>query len=186
MKVNKIAFTGSTIVGRKIQEASAKSNLKRVTLELGGKSPLIVFKDANIEKAAEECATSIFSNQGQVCSGASRAFVHEDVHDEFVRCLKKLADERVVGDPFDEKSETGAVISRLQFEKILNYIKLGKEQGAVCVAGGERIGEKGYFIRPTIFTEVKDDMIIAKEEIFGPVVSVFRFRDTEEVIRRAK
>lgn len=185
LKVNKISFTGSTIVGRKIQEASAKSNLKRVTLELGGKSPLIVFKDADVEKAANECATSIFSNQGQVCSGASRAFVHEDVHDEFVACMKKVAEARVVGDPFDEKSEIGAVISKLQLDKILNYIKLGKEQGAVCVSGGEKIDGKGYFMQPTIFTGVTDNMTIAREEIFGPVISVLKFKDTDEVIRRA-
>lgn len=185
MKVNKVSFTGSTVVGRKIQEASANSNLKRVTLELGGKSPLIVLKDADLEQAAEECATSIFSNQGQVCSGASRAFVHEDVHDRFVDFLKKCAEKRVVGDAFDEKSDIGAVISKVQFDKILNYIKLGKEQGAVCETGGERIGDKGYFVKPTVFTQVTDDMTIAREEIFGPVVSVFKFKDTDEVIRRA-
>ena len=165
LKVNKISFTGSTIVGRKIQEASAKSNLKRVTLELGGKSPLIVFGDADVQLAANECATSIFSNQGQVCSGASRAFVHESVHDKFVEKLKACAEKRIIGDPFDEKSETGAVISKVQFDKILNYIKVGKEAGAVCVTGGERIGTKGYFIQPTIFTNVTDDMVIAKEEV---------------------
>lgn len=152
-------------VGRKIQAASANSNMKRVTLECGGKSPLIVFSDADVEKAAEECATSIFSNQGQVCSGASRAFVHEDVHDKFVDSMKTLAEKRVVGDPFDEKSETGAVISKLQFDKILNYIKLGKAEGAICVTGGEKLGDKGYFIKPTIFTEVEDNMTIAKEEV---------------------
>lgn len=185
LKVNKISFTGSTIVGRKIQEASAKSNLKRVTLELGGKSPLIVFGDADVQLAANECATSIFSNQGQVCSGASRAFVHESVHDKFVEKLKACAEKRIIGDPFDEKSETGAVISKVQFDKILNYIKVGKEAGAVCVTGGERIGTKGYFIQPTIFTNVTDDMVIAKEEIFGPVVCVFKFKDIDEVIQRA-
>lgn len=185
LKVNKIAFTGSTVTGRKIQEASAKSNLKRVTLELGGKSPLIVFKDADIKKAANECATSIFSNQGQVCSGASRAFVHEDVHDKFVEEIIKIAESKVVGDPFDEQSEMGAVINKIQFNKILNYIKVGKDEGAKLVTGGERIGDKGYFVKPTVFTEVKDEMTISREEIFGPVLSVFKFKETDEVIERA-
>lgn len=185
LKINKIAFTGSTVTGRKIQEASAKSNLKRVTLELGGKSPLIVFKDADIAKAADECATSIFSNQGQVCSGASRAFVHADVHDKFVEAMIKCAESKVVGDPFDEKSEMGAVINKTQFEKILKYIEVGKEEGAKCVTGGQKIGDKGYFVKPTVFTEVTDDMRIAKEEIFGPVLSVLKFKETEEVIERA-
>jgi acyl-CoA reductase-like NAD-dependent aldehyde dehydrogenase len=187
LDVNKVAFTGSTIVGRKIQEASAKSNLKRVSLELGGKSPFIIFDidDEGLERAAEDTANSIFQNQGQSCCASSRIFVHEKVHDSFVEKLKKIADSKVVGDPFDENTTNGSVISELQFNKILNYIKSGKEEGAKVVAGGERVGSKGYFVRPTIFVDVKDGMKIAKEEIFGPVVSVFKFSDVAEVLKRA-
>lgn len=187
MDVNKIAFTGSTVTGRKIQEASAKSNLKRVSLELGGKSPFIIFDvdEEKLKRAAEDTAGSVFGNQGQSCCCSSRVFVHEKVHDKFVQYLKEEAESKVVGSQFDENTTNGALISNLQFNKVLDYIKSGKEQGAKCVTGGERIGEKGYFVKPTIFTDVKDDMRIAKEEIFGPVVSVFKFNEINEVLRRA-
>jgi acyl-CoA reductase-like NAD-dependent aldehyde dehydrogenase len=186
--VNKIAFTGSTEVGRKIQEASAKSNLKRVSLELGGKSPFIIFDvdDKALQRAAEDTANSIFGNQGQSCCASSRIFVHESVHDKFVDKLKEIAQSKVVGDPFDENTTNGAIISDVQFNKVLNYIKLGKDQGAKVVEGGDRVGEKGYFVRPTIFVDVKDDMTIAKEEIFGPVVSVLKFKELNEALKRAK
>lgn len=187
MDVNKIAFTGSTIVGRKIQEASAKSNLKRVGLELGGKSPFIIFDldDEALQRAAEDTAGSIFGNQGQSCCASSRVFVHEKAHDKFVEKLKKIADSKVVGDPFDDKTTNGAIISKLQFNKVLNYIKSGKDEGATVVTGGDRCGEKGYFVKPTVFADVKDTMTIAKEEIFGPVVSVFKFKEINEAIKRA-
>lgn len=187
LDVNKIAFTGSTVVGRKIQEASAKSNLKRVSLELGGKSPFIIFDldDEGLERAANDTANSIFANQGQSCCASSRVFVHESVHDRFVEKLKQIADSKVVGDPFNPDTTNGAIISDVQFNKILDYIKSGKEQGAVCVTGGDRVGPKGYFVRPTIFADVKDDMKIAKEEIFGPVVCVLKFKELAEVTRRA-
>jgi acyl-CoA reductase-like NAD-dependent aldehyde dehydrogenase len=167
LDINKIAFTGSTQTGRLIQEASAKSNLKRVSLELGGKSPVIVYKvdDAGIKNAAQETANSIFGNQGQSCCASSRVFVHESVHDKYVEELKRIAESKKVGDPFDENTTNGAIISSEQFEKILNYIENGKKQGASCVTGGERIGKKGYFIKPTIFTNVQDEMTIAKEEV---------------------
>jgi aldehyde dehydrogenase (NAD+) len=188
MDVNKIAFTGSTVVGRKIQEASAKSNLKRVSLELGGKSPFIIFDvdDEALQRAADDTAVSIFGNQGsrfleilgfveknfkyffylgQSCCASSRVFVHESVHDKFVGYLKEIADSKVVGDPFQEETTNGAIISDLQFKKVLDYIKSGREQGAKVVSGGDRVGNKGYFVRPTIFTDVKDDMKIAKEEV---------------------
>lgn len=187
MDVNKIAFTGSTLVGRKVQEASAKSNLKRVSLELGGKSPFIIFDidDEGLQKAAEDTANSIFQNQGQSCCASSRVFVHEKAHDRFVDKLKAIADSKVVGDPFDVETTNGSIISSLQFNKILDYIKSGKEAGAKVVCGGERVGTKGYFLRPTIFVDVNDEMKIAKEEIFGPVVSVFKFKDVAEVLKRA-
>lgn len=185
--INKVAFTGSTIVGRKIQEASAKSNLKRVSLELGGKSPFIIFDldDEGLQRAAEDTANSIFGNNGQSCCASSRVFVQESVHDKFVAKLKAVAEAKVVGDPFSTSTTNGALISELQFNKVLNYIKTGKEQGAKVVTGGERCAPKGYFIPPTVFVDVQDDMTIAKEEIFGPVVSVFKFKDIEEGLRRA-
>lgn len=187
MDVNKIAFTGSAITGRKIQESSAKSNLKRVSLELGGKSPFIIFDvdDEYLEKAAEDTAFSIFSNQGQSCCASSRVFVHEKVYDKFIEKLKRLANEKVVGNPFDEKVTSGAIINDSQFKKIMNYIQIGIKEGAKLVCGGERVGIKGYFIKPTIFGECSDEMTIAKEEIFGPVVTVFKFENDDEVIRRA-
>lgn len=151
-KVNKIAFTGSVVVGRKIQEASAKSNLKRVTLELGGKSPFIItdVNDELIKRAAEDTAASIFANQGQSCCACSRVFVHEKVHDKYVAALKEIADSKVVGDPFDEKTTNGSIISKVQFEKILQYIESGKKEGATVVAGGNKCANKGYFLRPTM------------------------------------
>lgn len=187
MDINKVAFTGSTVVGRKIQEASAKSNLKRVSLELGGKSPFIIFEldDEGLQRAAQETANSIFGNQGQSCCASSRIFVHENVHEKFLEKLKAIADSKVVGDPFSEETTNGALISELQFNKVLGYIQSGKDEGARCVTGGERVGNKGYFVRPTIFADVKDEMTIAKEEIFGPVVSVFKFNEINEAIRRA-
>ncbi|CAF0841927.1 unnamed protein product [Brachionus calyciflorus] len=187
LDVNKIAFTGSTATGRKIQEASAKSNLKRVSLELGGKSPFIIFDvdDESLQEAAEDTAGSIFGNQGQSCCASSRIFVHENVYEKFLEKLKAIAESKVVGDPFDENTTNGALISELQFNKVLDYIKSGKEQGARVVSGGERLGSKGYFVKPTIFADCNDEMKIAKEEIFGPVVSVFKFKEIEEAVRRA-
>ncbi len=151
-KINKIAFTGSVDVGRKIQEASAKSNLKRVTLELGGKSPFIITEvnDELLERAARDTAASIFANQGQSCCASSRVFVHENVHDKYVAYLKEIADSKVVGDPFDEATTNGAIISKTQFDKILAYIESGKREGAAVVSGGNKCANKGYFLRPTV------------------------------------
>lgn len=187
LDVNKISFTGSTLTGRKIQEASAKSNLKRVSLELGGKSPFIIFDvdDETLQRAAEETSSAIFGNQGQSCVASSRVFVHEDAYERFLEKLKLVAEKRTVGDPFDENTTNGALISKVQFERVLDYIKSGKEQGARLITGGETVGNKGYFIKPTIFADCTDDMKIAHEEIFGPVVSVFKFKDFQEAIRRS-
>jgi len=187
MDVNKIAFTGSTDTGRIIQAASAKSNLKRVSLELGGKSPVVVFNldDASLRNAVEETANSIFGNQGQSCCASSRIYVHEAVHDKYVELLKEVAESRVVGDPFDSNTTNGAIISDAQFKRVMSYIEKGKQIGARVVTGGERLGNKGYFVRPTIFADVKDDMIIARDEIFGPVVCVLKFSDVNDVIKRA-
>jgi acyl-CoA reductase-like NAD-dependent aldehyde dehydrogenase len=187
MDVNKIAFTGSTIVGRKIQEASAKSNLKRVSLELGGKSPVIVLDvdDELLEKVVTSNADAIFGNQGQSCCAPSRIFVHEAIYDKFLDKIKLNAEERTTGDPFDENTVHGSLISQVQMNRVLDYIKSGKEEGARCITGGERLPRKGYFIPPTVFADVQDDMKIAKEEIFGPVLSVFKFSDVKDALKRS-
>jgi aldehyde dehydrogenase (NAD+) len=183
--VDKVAFTGSTEVGKLIQIASAKSNLKNVTLELGGKSPLIVCEDADLNEAVEVAHLGLFFNMGQCCCASSRVFVHEKVYDEFVRLSTEKAKKRVVGDPMDPKTEQGPQVDEEQYKKILDLINSGKTQGAKLQCGGNALGDKGFFIEPTVFTDVKDDMRIAQEEIFGPVMSVLKFNDYDEVIRRA-
>jgi aldehyde dehydrogenase (NAD+) len=183
--VNKVAFTGSTEVGRLIQKASADSNLKRVTLELGGKSPLIICKDADLDSAVELSHGAIFWNMGQACEAGSRLFVQEEIYDEFLKRITEKAKTRVVGNGFDPKVNHGPQIDEDQFKKILHYIDLGKKQGARITTGGERVGDKGYFVAPTIFADVTDEMTIAKEEIFGPVQAVLKFKTIDEVIARA-
>ncbi|MFN2425918.1 MAG: aldehyde dehydrogenase family protein [Candidatus Binatia bacterium] len=179
--VDKIAFTGSTEVGRIIQRAAA-GNLKSVSLELGGKSPNIVFADADLAEAVKGAMTGIFFNQGEVCCAGSRLFVEESAHDEFVSRLAEHAKAIKVGDPLDPSTQMGAQVSEEQFTKILGYIEAGKSGGAKLVTGGKRAHDKGYFLQPTIFSGVKPDMKIACEEIFGPVVSTLTFRDVDEVV----
>lgn len=185
MDVDKVAFTGSTEVGHLIMEASAKSNLKRVSLELGGKSPNIVFADADIETAVEGAYFALFFNQGQCCCAGSRLFVEDEIHDAFVEKLVETAKSRLVGDPFDPETHQGPQVSQEQFDRVMGYIRSGKDEGAGLLCGGNRVGKNGFFVEPTVFDQVKDDMTIAKEEIFGPVLSVLRFRDLDEVIQRA-
>jgi aldehyde dehydrogenase (NAD+) len=185
MDVDKIAFTGSTIVGRQIMKAAASSNLKKVTLELGGKSPNIVFKDANIEDAISWANFGIFFNHGQCCCAGSRIYVQEEIYDKFIAAFKARAQKNVVGDPFAADTFQGPQVSQLQFDRIMNYIDIGKKEGATVETGGERHGKEGYFIQPTIFSNVTADMQIMQEEIFGPVVSISKFKDEEEVIRHA-
>jgi len=185
MDIDKVAFTGSTEVGRIIQQASGKSNLKRVTLELGGKSPFIVFNDANLDEAVEIAHEALFFNMGQCCNAGSRLFVQEGVYDEFVKRATARAQKRVVGNAFDEGVHQGPQVNEEQFQKILGYIDLGKKQGAKLTTGGERVGTVGYFIQPTVFADVTDDMTIAQEEIFGPVQSILKFKTIDEVIERA-
>lgn len=185
MDVDKIAFTGSTETGRFILEAAARSNLKRVTLELGGKSPNIIFADTDLDEAVEGAHLGLFSNQGQVCCAGSRVFVEEKIYDRFVEKSAARARRRLVGDPLDPKTEQGPQVDQAQFDKVMGYIGSGQVDGATLACGGNRVGERGYFIEPTVFADVEDDMKIAREEIFGPVMSVIRFRDLEEVIDRA-
>ncbi|KAJ8674127.1 hypothetical protein QAD02_005389 [Eretmocerus hayati] len=183
--VNKVAFTGSTEVGHLIMQAAGKSNLKRVSLELGGKSPLVICEDADVKEAADIAFHALFDNHGQSCCAGSRTFVHADIYDEFVKETKKLVEKRKVGDPFDSNTDQGPQIDQDMFDKILNLIESGKKEGANLVTGGSRVGNAGYFIAPTVFSDVGDNMRIAKEEIFGPVQSIFKFKDLDEVIERA-
>jgi aldehyde dehydrogenase (NAD+) len=185
MDVDKVAFTGSTEVGRLIMTAAAQSNLKRVTLELGGKSPNIIFADTDLDAAVEGAHMGIFVNQGQSCCAGSRVFVEERIYQQFVEKSVARAAKRRVGDPLDPSTEQGPQVDQSQFDRIMGYIESGRSQGATLACGGERVGNRGYFIRPAVFADVHDDMKIAQEEIFGPVMSVISFKDMDEVIARA-
>jgi aldehyde dehydrogenase (NAD+) len=182
--IDKVAFTGSTEVGKIIQETAAKSNLKRCSLELGGKSPLIICEDADLEKAVAAAQVGVFFNQGQVCTASSRIYVHERVYDEFVERLVAATKKRSQGNGF-KNVNMGPQVSAEQQATVWKYIQCGKREGADCVAGGKPVESEGYFIQPTIFTNVRDDMTIAREEIFGPVMSVMKFRTLDEAIKRA-
>jgi len=182
-EVDKIAFTGSTEVGHVIMKDAA-ATLKRITFELGGKSPNIVFADADMQTAVHKSMFGLFFNQGQCCCAGSRLFVEDKAHDEFVERLAAIVKARKLGDPFDPATEQGPQVDKIQFDKIMSYIEKGKSEGARLVAGGERHGDKGYFIKPTLFDNVKDEMAIAREEIFGPVLSVLRFSEIDEVVER--
>ncbi len=184
MDVDKIAFTGETGTGKIVMTAAAQSNLKRVSLELGGKSPNIVFADADMDEAVEGAYFGLFFNQGQCCCAGSRLFVQESAYDEFVHKIVAKAKGRKVGDPFSADTEQGPQVSQEQFDRVLGYIEHGKKDGAKMLAGGGRVGDKGYFIQPTVFGDVTDEMKIAREEIFGPVMSILKFKDADEVIAR--
>jgi len=183
--IDKVAFTGSTEVGRKVMAAAAASNLKRCTLELGGKSPLIIFSDADLDVAANVAHEAIMAYQGQVCCAGSRTYVQEDVYDKFIEHAKKAAEERVISDTFAPGCQHGPQIDENQFNKVLHYIDVGQKEGAKLVTGGSRHGDVGYFVKPTIFADVKDDMKIAKDEIFGPVQCVIKFKDINDAIKKA-
>lgn len=185
MKIKKIAFTGSTATGRHVMKAAAMSNLKKVTLELGGKSPNIVFADADLDKAVEFANMGIYFNSGEVCCAGSRIYVQDTIYENFLEKLKVRAEANVVGDPFDENTFQGPQTSKIQLDRILSYIEHGKSEGARVVTGGKRLEREGYFIHPTIFADVTEDMKIVKEEIFGPVVTITKFSTTDEVIKLA-
>jgi aldehyde dehydrogenase (NAD+) len=182
--VNKIAFTGEGATAQIIKRETL-GTMKRLSFELGGKSPNIILKDADLDEAVEGAFGAIFSNMGQNCCAGSRVFVQAQIYDDFVEKLAALASKRVVGDPFDERTEHGAQIDKAQFEKILHYVDLGKKEGATCVAGGQQVFERGFFVAPTVFAGVADEMSIARDEIFGPVASVLRFEELNEVVKRA-
>ena len=186
--VDKVAFTGSHITGQKIVHASA-GNLKRVSLELGGKSPDIVFADADIEAAVPGAAMAVFANSGQICSAGTRLFVERRVYDEFVGRIADFSKTLRVGNGLDADTQIGPLVSQQQLDRVTDYLSLGRDEGARSLSGGARLTEgalgKGYFVPPTVFADVHDDMRIAQEEIFGPVLSAIPFTDIDEVIERA-
>ena len=182
--VDKITFTGSPAVGREILRGAA-GNLKRVTLELGGKSANIIFPDADIEAAVRAAGSGIFFNSGQVCSAGSRILAHKDIYDEVVERLVVRAKGIRVGDPRDVGTSMGPLVSRMQMNRVLEYIDIGKREGAQIAVGGARLGDSGYFVGPTVFAGVDHQMRISQEEIFGPVASVIRFDDDEDALRIA-
>src|ERR1700746_1665275 len=185
--IDKIAFTGSTAVGKEIMRGAADT-LKRVTLELGGKSPNIVFEDADVDNAVKGAINGIFYGKGEVCNAGSRLFLENKLKHEFTEKLVARASKMRPADPLDPKTRLGAIVSQEQMKTVLGFIEAGKKDGAKLVAGGNRValnGDKGFFIEPTIFGDVKNDMKIAREEIFGPVLSVLTFDDIDEVIEQA-
>ncbi len=182
--VDKIAFTGHVDTAKIIQKATADT-LKRTSYELGGKSPNVIFADANIDDAVEGAFHAIYFHGGQCCTAGSRLFVEEKLRDEFVEKLAKKAKGRRVGDPMDPATQQGPQVSQEQMDKILGYVALGQKQGAKLVTGGQRVGDRGFFVEPTIFDGVKDEMAIATDEIFGPVVSVLPFKNFDEMLERA-
>ncbi len=182
--IDKIAFTGHVDTAKLITKRAADT-LKRTTFELGGKSPNVVFADCDMEQAVAGAFHAIYFHGGQCCTAGSRLFIEEKIKDEFVSRLAEKAKGRRVGNQLDEKTEQGPQVSQEQLDKILGYVELGQQQGAKLVAGGKRVGDKGFFVEPTIFDNVTDDMAIAKDEIFGPVVSVLSFKDADDMIERA-
>ena len=185
--VDKVAFTGSHLTGQLIVQASA-GNLKRVSLELGGKSPDIVFADADLDTAVPGAGMAVFANSGQICSAGTRLFVEHKVYDEFVGRVGDFGRSLRVGNGLDPDTQIGPLVSKQQLERVTGYLSVARQEGARPVAGGERLTEgpyaKGFFVPPTVFADVRDDMRIACEEIFGPVISAIPFTDVEEVIRR--
>lgn len=186
--VDKVAFTGSHLTGQKIIAASA-GNLKRVSLELGGKSPDVVFADADLEAAVPGAGMAVFANSGQICSAGTRLFVERKIYDEFTARVAAFAKSLRVGDSRDPETQVGPLVSAEQLDRVTGYLAIGRQEGALPLSGGERLTEgelaKGFFVPPTVFADVKDDMRIAQEEIFGPVISAIPFTDVEEVIERA-
>lgn len=187
-RVAKVAFTGGDIGGQKVYEKAAAS-LKHVTLELGGKSPQLVFEDADIPNAVKGVISGIFAATGQTCVAGSRLLVHQSIHDQFVEKVVDFAKQAKMGNPQEHETQVGPIGTSPQFEKVLNYLAIAKDEGATCVLGGRRADKpecgEGWFIEPSIYTDVSAQMTIAKEEIFGPILSVIKFSDDEEAIAQA-
>ncbi|KAF4122720.1 aldehyde dehydrogenase (NAD(P)+) [Geosmithia morbida] len=185
--VDKIAFTGSTLTGKTIMKL-ASATMKNITLETGGKSPLLVFKDADLDQAAKWAHGGIMSNQGQICTATSRLLVHQDVIDDFVARFTGEISKHKIGDPFSDDTFQGPQITSDQYKRILDYIETGKKAGATLVTGGnphKNVGGKGFFIEPTTFVDVTKDMAIFQEEVFGPFVTITRFKDDADAVRLA-
>jgi len=180
-----VSFTGSVVTGKKIMVAAAESNLKKVTLELGGKSPCVVFDDVDVDHAVRVCDAGLFMHQGQVCTAGSRVFVHEKIYDSFVNKMKALNANKEVGDPRNGNTKVGPVVDSIQMKRVLEFIESGKKENAKLECGGERYNRKGYYIQPTIFTNVTENMQIYTQEIFGPVMVILKFKDMKEVIEKA-
>ncbi|MEO0586901.1 MAG: aldehyde dehydrogenase family protein [Planctomycetota bacterium] len=182
--IDKVAFTGSTEVGKLIVQAAAV-DLKKVTLELGGKSPNVIYNDADLDTAIPGAASAIFFNHGQCCCAGSRLFVEDGIHDEFMAGMKEHAEAIQVGDGFEEGTGMGPLVSREQFDRVTGYMQMGADAGATALCGGDPIDSPGYFVRPTIYTDTQPDMKIVREEIFGPVVTAARFTSTEDIAAHA-
>ncbi|KAF9732375.1 hypothetical protein PMIN06_002074 [Paraphaeosphaeria minitans] len=187
MRIRKVSFTGSIPTGKKIQEMASKSNLKRVTLELGGKSPAVVFDDANLDNAVTWCANAITANTGQVCFAASRVYVQEGIYDKFLDGYKKAmqAKKDEVGDPETDGTNIGPLVDKAQFERVTGFIERGQQGQGKLLVGGQRIGDKGFYIEPTVFTDVDPNSEIHCQEIFGPVSVVKSFKTEEEIMKLA-
>ena len=183
-RVDKVSLTGSVPTGRKVYAAAA-AGIKHVTMELGGKSPLIIFEDADVENAVGGAILGNFYSSGQVCSNGTRVFVHEAIKEKFLERLSARLREAVIGDPLDEATNFGPMVSERQMKIVQNYIEIGQAEGARLICGGERLDRDGFYLEPTVFADVRDDMTIAREEIFGPVMSVLDFNDEADVIARA-
>ncbi|KAJ6000843.1 hypothetical protein N7481_001252 [Penicillium waksmanii] len=187
MEVRKLAFTGSSVAGRKIMQAASRTNLKKVSLELGGKGPSIVFDDCDFENALFWTRIGITANNGQICAAGSRIYVQDGIYDRFIEAYKQAAANAptVAGNPLETSTTKGPVVSCAQHQKVLDYIRQGKQSGARLLFGGEQIGSKGYFVQNTAFADVPDDATIMREEIFGPVASIAKFSTEEDVIAKA-
>jgi acyl-CoA reductase-like NAD-dependent aldehyde dehydrogenase len=184
MDVDMISFTGSTKVAKLVQMMAGKSNMKRVTLETVSKSPFVIFDDADIDWSAMTSHLSVFMSAGTACCTSTKIYVHEAIYDKFVHKCADLCKNRVLGDPFDNRTEQGPQIDEHHFNEVIQYIELGRKEGAKVLTGGKRWGNKGWYIEPTVMCDVTDNMQIAKEELTGPVMTIMKFRTIDEVIDR--
>lgn len=175
--VRKLGFTGSTEIGQVIMKGCAESNLKKVSLELGGKSPLVIFSDCDLDKAVRLGMQSVFFNKGENCIAAGRIFVEDRIHDEFVRRVVQETRKIAIGDPLNRSTSHGPQNHLAHLNKLLNYVDIGKKEGAKLECGGRRLDRPGYFFEPTIFSNVEDHMYVAKEESFGPIMNISRFNN---------
>eukprot|EP01006_Ploeotia_vitrea_P017834 TRINITY_DN49063_c0_g1_i4.p2 TRINITY_DN49063_c0_g1~~TRINITY_DN49063_c0_g1_i4.p2 ORF type:complete len:371 (+),score=204.35 TRINITY_DN49063_c0_g1_i4:547-1659(+) len=185
MDVDKISFTGSLEVGKRVQANAAMSNLKRVTLELGGKNPSIVFDDADMDLALDNIHNGLFWNKGEACAAGTRIFVHDSIYDEFAEKAAQRAAAQTVGHPFADGTDQGALVSQVQLDKVKSYVQSAVDDGATLMTGGSQVGTEGFYMQPTVFRDVEDDMKVFKEEVFGPVMTLARFSDIDDVVRRA-